>query len=99
MNPQAGMVGTAAYDFDHLQVSLMKKGSLGFIFFVMLMDIIGITLLSPVAPKIILKYSDSALIVTLIPVVYAAGQFLAAPLLGKISDKVGRRPVLLLSLV
>lgn len=65
----------------------------------MLMDIIGILLLSPVAPKIVLRYSDSAVIVTLITVIYAGGQFIASPLLGKIGDRVGRRPVLLISLV
>lgn len=76
-----------------------NRRSLALIFFVMLMDIIGITLLSPVAPKIVLRYSDSALVVSLITVVYAAGQFVASPLFGKIGDKVGRRPVLLFSLV
>jgi MFS transporter, DHA1 family, tetracycline resistance protein len=75
------------------------KGSLTLIFFVMLMDIIGITLLSPVAPKIVLSFSDSALMVTMITVIYAGGQFVAAPILGKISDRVGRRPVLLLCMV
>lgn len=64
----------------------------------MLMDVVGITLLSPVAPQIILRYSSSALIVTLVPVVYAAGQFVAAPLFGKLGDRWGRRPVLLVSL-
>ncbi len=68
------------------------------IVFVMLMDVIGITLLSPVAPQIILRYSSSALIVTLVPVVYAAGQFVAAPFFGKLGDRWGRRPVLLFSL-
>ena len=76
----------------------VKKRSLILIFIVMLMDIIGITLLSPVAPKIVLRYSSSALVVTLIPVVYALGQFVASPILGKIGDKIGRRPVLLVSL-
>ena len=75
-----------------------KKRSLILIFIVMLMDIIGITLLSPVAPKIVLRYSSSAIFVTLIPVVYALGQFVASPILGKIGDKIGRRPVLLVSL-
>jgi DHA1 family tetracycline resistance protein-like MFS transporter len=76
-----------------------RKGSLALIFFVMLMDIIGITLLLPVAPKIVLRFSDSAVMVTMITVIYAGGQFFAAPLLGKIGDRVGRRPVLLLSMV
>jgi multidrug resistance protein len=79
--------------------AIQKKRSLALIFMVMLMDVIGITLLGPVAPKIVLRYSPSALAVTLITVVYAIGQFIAAPLLGKLGDRVGRRPVLLLSLV
>lgn len=91
---------TSAPKLEHpLDNPVKRKRSLTLIFFVMLMDIIGITLLSPVAPKIVLRYSSSALVVTLIPVVYAIGQFVASPLLGKIGDKVGRRPVLLVSLV
>ncbi len=90
--PERPIIGQAAID------QAQKTRSLALIFFVMLMDIIGITLLSPVAPKIVLRFSDSALVVTLIPVVYAMGQFVAAPLLGKLGDKIGRRPVLLASL-
>lgn len=76
-----------------------NRRSLLLIFSVMLMDVIGITLLSPVAPQIVMRYSDSALMVTMVMVIYASGQFFAAPFLGKIGDKIGRRPVLLLSLV
>ena len=64
----------------------------------MLMDIIGITLLAPVAPYIVGKFSNSALMVTMLTILYAAGQFIAAPMLGKLGDRYGRRPVLLLSL-
>lgn len=58
----------------------------------------GITVLSPVAPQIVLRYSSEALMVTMVTVVYAGGQFIAAPILGKLGDRFGRRPVLLLSL-
>jgi len=75
------------------------QGSLSLIFCILLMDIIGITVLSPVAPFIVRRYSDEALAVTMIPVMYAAAQFLAAPLMGKLGDRYGRRPVLLISLV
>jgi MFS transporter, DHA1 family, tetracycline resistance protein len=75
-----------------------SKRALGLIFFIMLMDIIGITLLAPVAPYIVGKFSDSALMVTMLTILYAAGQFIAAPMLGKLGDRYGRRPVLLLSL-
>jgi DHA1 family tetracycline resistance protein-like MFS transporter len=76
-----------------------NKVALGLIFSIMLMDIVGITILSPVAPYIVRRYSSEALMVTLITVIYAAGQFIAAPLMGKLGDRYGRRPVLLISLL
>lgn len=74
-----------------------NKRALSVIFIIMLMDIIGLSILGPVAPFIVKRYSDSALIVTLLTVIYAAAMFFAAPIMGKISDRVGRRPVLLIS--
>lgn len=67
----------------------------GVIFFIMLMDVVGLTILMPVAPYIVQRYSGDALMVTLLSAIYAAAQFVAAPFLGKLSDRVGRRPVLL----
>jgi DHA1 family tetracycline resistance protein-like MFS transporter len=74
------------------------KRALGLIFFIMLMDVIGITILAPVAPYIIRRFSNEALMVTMVTVLYAGGQFIAAPLIGKLGDRYGRRPVLLVSL-
>jgi DHA1 family tetracycline resistance protein-like MFS transporter len=76
-----------------------KRGALGLVFVIMLMDIIGITVLNPVAPYIVRRYSSEALMVSMITVIYAAGQFVAAPLMGKLGDRYGRRPVLLLSIL
>src|SRR5690242_21778016 len=67
------------------------------IFFIMLMDIVGMSIIFPVAPYIVQHYSGDALMVTMLTVIYAGAQFFAAPALGKISDRVGRRPVLLVS--
>ena len=75
------------------------KAALSLIFVIMLMDVIGITLLSPVAPYIVQKYSSEALMVSMLTVLYAGGQFVAAPLIGKLGDRYGRRPVLLISLL
>jgi MFS transporter, DHA1 family, tetracycline resistance protein len=72
---------------------------LALIFLIMLMDIIGMLLLSPVAPFLVRQYSDAAIAVTMIVVIYAAAQFFAAPLMGKLGDRYGRRPVLLISLL
>ncbi len=71
------------------------RRALGLIFFIMLMDVVGLTILMPVAPYIVRRYSTDASMVTMLSVIYAAAQFVAAPFLGKLSDRVGRRPVLL----
>jgi DHA1 family tetracycline resistance protein-like MFS transporter len=73
------------------------KRVLRLIFFIMLMDIVGMSIIFPVAPYIVQRYSGDALMVTMLTVIYAGAQFFAAPALGKISDRVGRRPVLLAS--
>jgi MFS transporter, DHA1 family, tetracycline resistance protein len=84
---------------QHQETSKRTKAALSLIFVIMLMDIIGITLLSPVAPYIVQKYSHAALMVSMLTVLYAVGQFIAAPLIGKLGDRFGRRPVLLISLL
>lgn len=76
-----------------------KGRALALIFGVMLLDIVGLTIIIPVAPFIVQRYSQDALMVTALTGIYAAGQFLAAPALGLISDRVGRRPVLLVCLL
>src|SRR5512140_1798581 len=89
--------GDAPIQFS--QPSRKTTVALSLIFFVMLMDIVGITVLSPVAPYIVRRYSSEALMVSMITVLYAAAQFFAAPFLGKLGDRYGRRPVLLFSLL
>ncbi len=67
------------------------------IFMILLLDIVGLTMLFPVAAFMVNRYSSNALDVTMMTVIYAAAQFFAAPLLGKLGDRYGRRPVLLIS--
>lgn len=82
---------------NHPQSPAQVKRTLSIVFFVMLMDIVGLSIIFPVAPFIVQRYSDSAVTVTLLSGIYAAAQFFAAPAMGNISDRVGRRPVLLIS--
>lgn len=73
------------------------KPPLIFILIVVSLDLIGMTVLGPVAAYIVRQYSGDALAVSMLTVFYAMAQFIAAPFLGKLSDHYGRRPVLLVS--
>ena len=80
-----------------------KSAAVGFIFNTLLIDVIGFGIIIPVMPKLIseLKQVDISTASTygsLLMFSYAFVQFLCAPILGNLSDKYGRRPVLLFSL-
>jgi DHA1 family tetracycline resistance protein-like MFS transporter len=81
-----------------------KKAAIGFIFFTLLIDSIGFGLIIPVAPKLIEELLGTTDISKVskyggwLMVAYAATQFIFAPIIGNLSDKYGRRPVLLFSL-
>ncbi len=75
-----------------------NRRALTFIFVTILLDIIGAGIMMPVVPYIVRPYSHDALTIGLLAVAYSVAQFFAAPLLGAISDRHGRRPVLVISL-
>ncbi len=81
-----------------------KKAAVGFIFVTMLLDIIGLGIIIPVMPKLIAalkhisineasKYGGSLLMA------FALTQFLFSPIVGNLSDRFGRRPILLASML
>lgn len=82
-----------------------RKAAIGFIFITLLIDITGLGLIIPIIPDLIeelLHTSDNSKAseyAGLLTLAYAATQFIFAPVLGNLSDKYGRRPVLLLSLL
>lgn len=88
----------------HQTNSSKKPAALGFIFITLLIDVIGLAIIIPVFPKLIEglihgNISDASRISGLLLVAYAVMQFLFSPLVGNLSDKYGRRPVLLFSLL
>jgi DHA1 family tetracycline resistance protein-like MFS transporter len=83
--------------------STINKHALTFGFISVFLTGLGLTIVSPVLPFIVETYTTNAhsqaTVVTLLMATYALAVFLAAPLLGKLSDRYGRRPVMILSLL
>ena len=80
-----------------------NKKALTFIFFTVLVDVIGIGIIIPVIPALLEKLSgdglaDAAMWGGLLMISFSGMQFFFAPVLGELSDRFGRRPVLLFSL-
>lgn len=79
------------------------KTRASFIFVTMVIEAMGFGIIMPVLPDVIRKFiSDETQVATTFGyfvAVYALLQFLFAPIMGRLSDKYGRRPVLLLSLL
>lgn len=80
-----------------------KKSALIFIFITLLIDIVGLGIIIPVLPRLIQELSggtlsDASVYGGWMLFAYALMQFLCAPIMGGLSDRYGRRPVLLASL-
>ncbi|MBS1912541.1 MAG: MFS transporter [Bacteroidetes bacterium] len=69
------------------------------IFIIVVVDVFGFTLVLPLLPFYAEHLGATPLVVGLITASFAFCQFVAGPMLGRLSDRVGRRPVLLLSQV
>ena len=84
------------------------KPALGFIFLTLLMDVLGFGLLIPVAPRLVetilhpgsmATEAQAAPYVAGLQATFYAMSFLFAPALGVLSDRIGRRPVILIALL
>lgn len=84
-------------------MSKRRTAAIGFIFVTMLLDVIGLGIIIPVMPKLIMgltgtDLSQASRIGGWLMFSYAFMQFVCAPILGGLSDRYGRRPILLGSL-
>jgi DHA1 family tetracycline resistance protein-like MFS transporter len=80
-----------------------RQAALGFIFVTVLVDVIGFGIIIPVMPALIQQLVGGDISAASswggwLMFAYALMQFLCAPVLGNLSDRYGRRPVLLFSL-
>jgi Arabinose efflux permease len=74
-----------------------KKNVLLPIFLIVVVDILGMTLILPLLPFYAERYGATPQIVGLLIATYAFCQLIAGPMLGKLSDRYGRRPLLIVS--
>lgn len=80
------------------------RKALLFVFMTIFIDVVGIGITIPVAPRLIAELahiglSDAARFGGWLMFVYAGMQFVFAPIVGNLSDRFGRRPLLILSLL
>ncbi|MBU2900517.1 TCR/Tet family MFS transporter [Maribacter dokdonensis] len=81
-----------------------NKTALLFIFITILVDVIGIGIILPIIPDLIMELTGEGNHMAIIygmwlTTAFAGMQFLFSPVLGEISDKYGRRPILLIALL
>jgi MFS family permease len=76
-----------------------SRSPLVIIFITIFIDLVGFGIVLPVLPLYAERYNASETVIGLMIASYSAMQFIFSPILGRLSDRVGRRPVLLLSLI
>jgi DHA1 family tetracycline resistance protein-like MFS transporter len=76
----------------------MRNSRLFPIFLVVFIDLLGFSLILPLLPFYAENYGASAFLIGLLTASYAAAQLIGAPLMGRLSDRFGRRPILLASI-
>lgn len=76
----------------------MDKKRLLTVFIIVFVDLLGFGLILPLLPYYADNYGASPLVVGFLASSYAAAQLIGAPILGRLSDRHGRRPILLISI-
>lgn len=76
----------------------MKRSPLGIIFLTVFLDLIGFGIVLPLLPGFAAEHQAAGWQIGLLMATYSLMQFVFSPLWGRLSDRIGRRPVLLFSI-
>src|ERR1700694_3999133 len=80
-----------------------RQASVVFVLITLFIDILGMGLVIPILPRLVQSMlggaiSDASFVFGLLVSIYSVMQFFCAPILGALSDRFGRRPIILLAL-
>ncbi len=75
----------------------MRKGALATVFLVVLIDLIGFGIVLPLLPFYASQFHASPIAIGFLYSVYSFAQLIFSPIWGSYSDRVGRRPIMLMS--
>lgn len=64
---------------------------------IVLVDLIGLSIIVPLMPYFAARFSATPLVIGILQATYPLMQFVGAPILGRLSDRFGRRPILIIS--
>ncbi|MEQ1878529.1 MAG: MFS transporter, partial [Bdellovibrionia bacterium] len=75
-----------------------NKSALTIIFLTVFIDLVGFGIIIPLSPYLAKTYGATPFEVGLLMAIYSLAQFIFSPIWGRLSDRIGRRPVILISL-
>jgi DHA1 family tetracycline resistance protein-like MFS transporter len=67
------------------------------VFIIILIDLLGLTIIIPLLPLYAVSFGASPAIIGLVGAAYPVMQFVGSPFLGRLSDRYGRKPILIIS--
>ncbi len=79
-------------------MNAQQKRALKIIFFTVFLDLVGFGIILPLIPYLAREFSATPLEIGLLMAIFSFMQFLFSPIWGKLSDRFGRRPIILVSL-
>ncbi|ACM58222.1 MFS transporter [Halorubrum lacusprofundi] len=97
-HPEAGAASIEGDDPPRSPAVANPRRALAVVIGVVFIDLVGFGIVIPILPFYVRSFGVSDAFIGLLAASYSLAQFLAAPTLGRLSDRIGRRPVLLASL-